>query len=102
MGRYNPDGGTEMALNRLAKDDTSVTSGGCPALYGTDDPKRMVAQVKKLDDAEMAEVLDLLDDETVGSIPTETVFRGVAKYVTEHGNDELAARIEAFLREQGI
>jgi hypothetical protein len=75
MGRYNP--------------------GGCPALYGTDDPKRMVAQVKKLSDAELAEVLDLLDGETVGSIPTETVFRGVAKYATEYGNDELAARIDA-------
>ena len=35
-----------MALHRLAKDAGSVTSGGCPALYSTDDPARMIGQGK--------------------------------------------------------
>lgn len=92
-----------MPLYRLAKDDSgSVTSGGCPALYSTDDPRRMIAQVKVLSPGETAELLEVLDDETAGSIPTGTVFRGVAKYATEHGDDELTARIEAFLRDRGL
>lgn len=92
-----------MALNRLAKADTSVTSGGCPAFYSTDDIKRMVAQVKTdLSDSEMAEVLEVLPDEMAGSIPTETVLRAVAKLFSEHGEDDLAARIEAFVVERGL
>jgi hypothetical protein len=91
-----------MALHRLAKDGDSVTSGGCPALYSTDNPARMIAQVKMLGPGEMAEVLELLDDETAGAIPTETVFRGVAKYATEHGDDDLASRIEEFLTSRGL
>jgi hypothetical protein len=86
-----------MALHRLAKDDGSVTSGGCPALYSTDDPARMIGQGKVLSAGETAELLELLDDESAVAIPTETVFRGIAKYVTEHGDDDLAARIEGFL-----
>jgi hypothetical protein len=91
-----------MALHRLVKADGSVTSGGCPALYSTDDPARMIGQGKKLTCEEMAELLELLDDETAAAIPTETVFRGAAKYATEHGDDELAARIEAFLAVRGL
>jgi hypothetical protein len=30
------------------------------------------------------------------------VFRGVAKYATEHGDDDLAGRFEAFLTERGL
>jgi hypothetical protein len=86
-----------MALHRLAKDTESLTSGGCPALYSTDDPARMIGQGKVLSPAETTELLELLADETAVAIPTETVFRGVAKYATEHGDDELASRIEAFL-----
>ena len=74
-----------------------MTSGGCPALYSTDDPARMIGQGKVLSAEETAELLELLDDETAVAIPTETVFRGVAKYATEHGDDDLAARIEAFI-----
>jgi hypothetical protein len=92
----------DMALYRLAKPPGSVTSGGCPALYSTDDPERMIAQVKVLPPGETAELLELLDDETAGAIPTETVFRGVAKYATEHGDDDLAGRIEAFLATRGL
>lgn len=91
-----------MALHRLAKDGNSVTSGGCPALYSTDDPTRMIAQGKALNVEETAELLDLLDDETASAIPTETVFRGVAKYATEHGDDDLAGRLEAFLGVRGL
>ncbi len=91
-----------MALQRLAKDSGSVTSGGCPALYSTDDPARMIGQGKVLSAAEAAELLELLDDESAVAIPTETVFRGVAKYATEHGDDELAARIDAFLAARGL
>jgi hypothetical protein len=91
-----------MTLHRLAKDEDSVTSGGCPALYSTDDPARMIGQGKVLSAEETAELLELLDDETAVAIPTETVFRGVAKYATEHGDDDLTARIEAFLASRGL
>jgi hypothetical protein len=91
-----------MALHRLAKDNGSVTSGGCPALYSTDDPAGMIGQGKVLSAAEAAELLELLDDETAVAIPTETVFRGVAKYATEHGDDDLAGRIETFLADRGL
>lgn len=91
-----------MALHRLAKDSGSVTSGGCPALYSTDDPARMIGQGKVLSAKEAAELLELLDDEAGVAIPTETVFRGVAKYATEHGDDDLAGRIEAFLEAKGL
>jgi hypothetical protein len=92
----------DMALQRLAKSSDSVTSGGCPALYSTPDPRRMIAQGKVLPPGEMTELLELLDDETAGAIPTETVFRGVAKYATEHGDDDLAGRLEAFLMARGL
>jgi hypothetical protein len=92
-----------MALHRLAKDDSgSVTSGGCPALYSTDDPARMIGQGKVLGPAETAELLELLEDETAVAIPTQTVFRGVAKYATEHGDDLLAAQIDTFLAVRGL
>lgn len=91
-----------MALHRLAKAGDSVTSGGCPALYSTDNPARMIGQGKVLGPGETAELLELLDDETAAAIPTETVFRGVAKYATEHGDDDLAGRIEAFLAARGL
>jgi hypothetical protein len=91
-----------MALHRLAKAGDSVTSGGCPALYSTDDPARMIGQGKVLSPEETAELLELLDDETGVAFPTETVFRSVAKYATEHGNDDLADRIEAFLTARGL
>jgi len=91
-----------MALHRLAKDDGSVTSGGCPALYGTDDPARMIAQGKVLGREDTAELLELLGDETAVAIPTETVFRGVAKYATEHGDDILAGQVDAFLAARGL
>ncbi len=86
-----------MALHRLAKDNGSMTSGDCAALYSTDDPARMIGQGQVLRPAETAELLAVGDDETAVAIPTETVFRSVAKYATEHGDDELADRIEAFL-----
>lgn len=91
-----------MALHRLAKDSGSVTSGGCPALYSTDDPARMISQGKVLGAEETAELLERLDDEAAVAIPTETVFRGVAKYATEHGDDDLAGRVEAFLAARGL
>ena len=91
-----------MALHRLAKAGDSVTSGGCPALYSTKDPARMVGQGKVLSPEETAELLELLDDETGIAFPTETVFRGVAKYATDHGDDDLAERIEAFLTARGL
>lgn len=90
-----------MALYRLAKDNSSVTSGGCPALYSTDNPARMIAQGKFLTDEETAGLLEKLDDETAVAIPTETVMRGLAKYATEQGDDELAARLEAFVADRG-
>jgi hypothetical protein len=92
-----------MTLHRLAKDENgSVTSGGCPALYSTDDPARMIGQGKQLSATETAELLELLEDETAVAIPTGTVFRGAAKYATEHGDDDLAGRIETFLAAQGL
>jgi hypothetical protein len=92
-----------MALHRLAKDENgSVSSGGCPALYSTDDPARMIGQGKVLGSAEIAEVLELLEDETAVAIPTETVFRGVAKYAAEHGDDILAGQIDMFLAARGL
>jgi hypothetical protein len=86
-----------MVAYRLAKDNSSVTSGGCPALYSTDDPKEMRAQGKVLTDEELAELLELLDDETAVRIPAETLLRGVARYVSDHGDDDLSGRIEAFV-----
>lgn len=86
-----------MALRRLAKDGPgSVTSGGCPALYSTDDPARMIAQGKILGREESA-ALESHASETAVAIPAETIFRGLAKYGSEHGDDGLADAIEAFL-----
>lgn len=91
-----------MIMHRLSVARDSVTSGGCPALYSTDDPARMIGQGKKLSQEEESELLQALDDETAVAIPTETVLRGVAKYATEQGDDDLASRIEAFLAARGI
>lgn len=90
-------------LTRLAKDTASTSSGRCPALYATDDPARMIAQVRQdLTNMERDQILELADDETYGSIPTETVLRAVAKFATEHGDDALAAGLEAFLDARGM
>lgn len=86
-----------MALRRLAKWRGSVFNGACPALYSTEDPATMISQGKKPTSAQMAELLEVADDETAVAIPTETVFRGVAKYATEQGDQELAGKIEDFL-----
>ena len=91
-----------MTFHRLAKDKQSLTSGGCPALYADDDPARMIAQGKRLNDAEFGMLVELAGDETAVAIPTETVFRAMAKYATEHGDDELVARIEWFLTARGL
>ena len=99
IGCYEED---TMALRRLAKDKSSLTSSGCPALYSTDDPARMIAQGKLLDAAEAAELIELLPDETAVAIPTETVLRSIAKYASEQGDDTLAAACERFLIERGM
>ena len=91
-----------MALHRLAKARTSLTAGDCPALYATDDSTRMIGQGKKLTPQETAELIEMSVDEIASAIPTETVFRGMAKYATEHGDDDLAGRIEAFLTARGL
>ena len=91
-----------MALRRLAKATESLTKGGCPALYGSDNPARMVAQVKVIPPDEASELLEVLEDELAGEIPTETVFRGVAQYAAEAGDSDLACRIEAFLVTRGL
>ena len=91
-----------MTLRRLAKDVTSLTSGGCPALYATDDPGWMVAQGPRLDPAEEADLLERLPHELGIRVPTETVLRAVAKYATEQGDDYLAAAAEGFLLERGM
>jgi len=91
-----------MAIHRLAKDQSSRGKGGCPALYATDDPSRMIAQGPVLPDAEFDELLEIQPFETAVAIPTETVLRGVAKYATEHGADDLTASIEAFLAQREL
>jgi hypothetical protein len=91
-----------MGLRRLAKAADSTGSGRCPALYATDDPTRMVAQVKALPDGEKTQLIDVSADEIAGSIPTETVLRAMAKYVSENGDVALAAALEAFLEERGM
>ncbi len=84
-----------MTLHRLAKDEPgSVTSGGCPALYSTDDPARMICQGKVL---APEQTMTLAGGCTAADVPAETVFLGAAKYATEHGDDELSSRLEAFL-----
>jgi hypothetical protein len=97
-----PNGGGDMALRRLAKDATSTGSGRCQALYATDDPTRMVAQVRVITDADAAQLVELDADEVAGSIPTETLFRAMAKYASEHGDDGLGASIDMFLIERGM
>jgi hypothetical protein len=92
----------KMQFRRLAKDAKSIGRSRCPALYATDDDARMVAQVRRLIHEEPARLLEVGDDETAGSIPTETVFRAVAEYATEHGDDALAAHLEAFLAERNM
>jgi hypothetical protein len=65
----------------------------------------MIGQGKVLgaaETAETAELLELLDDETAVAIPTQTVFRGVAKYATGHGDDILAGQIDTFLAARGL
>jgi len=87
-----------VTLHRLAKWRFSCAVGCCPALYSDpDDPATMVCQGKKLSTAHAAELLEVAEDETGVTIPTETLFRGTAKYVSEHGDDELARKIEEFL-----
>ncbi len=89
-------------LRRLAKDRESGDSGRCPALYATDDPARMVAQVRLLGDAERAGLIEVGADEVAGSIPTETVFRAAARCAAEHGDGGLAVALETFLAERGM
>jgi hypothetical protein len=91
-----------MALRRLAKSVESTGSGRCPALYADDDPLQMVAQVKTLPSEKAAQLVEVADDEVAGSIPTETVFRAMAKYATEHGDDALAHAMGRFLTERGM
>lgn len=91
-----------MALYQLAKDGDSLAAGSCPAIYSTDDPARMIGQGKKLDAAETAELLELGVDETAVAIPTETILRGVARYVSEQGDDMLSQRIGEFLMARGL
>lgn len=62
-----------------------------------DSPVRMVAQVRVLSDTETAQLIEMGTDEVAGSIPTETVFRAIAKCASEQGDDALARAIEAFL-----
>jgi predicted TIM-barrel enzyme len=94
--------GGPMALRRLAKDVTSLTSGGCPALYATDDPAWMVAQGPRLDAVHEADLMERLPHEVGVRVPTETVLRAVAKYATEQGGDHLAAAVETFLSVKGM
>jgi len=89
-------------LRRLAKDRDSGGGGRCPALYATDDPARMVAQVKVLGGAETAELIEVGPGEVAGSIPTETVFRAAARCASEQGDDALAGAVEAFLADRGM
>lgn len=89
-------------FRRLAKDALSLGRRQCPALYATDNPARMIAQGKQPSDAELARLVDLAPDETAVALPTETVLRGVARYVKESGDAELSDRIEAFLGERGM
>jgi hypothetical protein len=93
---------TTMALRRLAKSAESTGSGRCPALYATDDAARMVAQVKTLTGSETSHLLEVGMDEVAGSIPTETVFRAVACYASEHGDKTLATAIDEFLTRRGM
>lgn len=91
-----------MGIRRLAKDNGSVSQGGCPALYSTDEPARLIGQGKLPTPEETSELVEMLDGETAVVIPTETVFRGVAKYSAERGDNDLAGRIEAFLVARGL
>jgi len=86
-----------MGLHRLAKDGGSLSTGGCPAIYSTDDPTRMIGQGKLLGATEAAELLELAGDEAAVAIPTETVLRGVAGFVSEHGDDKLSHLIDEFV-----
>lgn len=83
-----------MVLCRLAKADGSVTSGGCPALYIDDDPRRMICQGKVSDPGAASRHPGRLIEV---HIPAETVFRSLAKRATEDGDDDLTGGIEAFL-----
>ena len=91
-----------MGVHRLAKWRGSVFNGACPALYSTEDPATMISQGTKPTSAQMAELLEVASDETAVAIPTETVFRGIAKYATEHGDEQLAGKIEEFLAARGL
>jgi hypothetical protein len=72
-----------MKLRKLAKDPRSNT-GECPSVYvAEDDPTVMVVQGKYLDDDTVAELHDVLDDETAVRIPAETMVRAVEKYLAE-------------------
>jgi hypothetical protein len=86
-----------VTFHRLAKSKASAMYGVCPALYVDDDPAKMIAQGKILTSAQTARLSEVAGDETAVEIPTETVLRSIAKHATEQGDDELAARIEAFL-----
>jgi hypothetical protein len=103
-----------MTLHRLAKWRFSCANGACPALYSDDetvvmtvqgrehDTAVMIAQGKKLTTARAAELEEMGEDEAAVMIPTETVFRSIALYLSEHGAVKLAGDIEEFRTAMGL
>ena len=83
-------------LRRLTKDVRSLLQDDCDALYATDDPAVLVAQGMPVSEAEMTELIDRAPQEIALRLRTEVCVRSLAKIVTEHGEDDLAAALEAF------
>lgn len=92
--------GGAMKLRRLNKYEESVPDRKSPAMYVAEDPDFMVGQGWNLDDETTAELRDVDTNESGVLMPTETVLRGVAMLLAEHGHPAMRAEVEAFLAER--
>ena len=86
-----------MALRRLCKADDSDGKEECPAMYVTDDPTSMVAQGRVLDAATEADLQQRAADEAGVVLPTETVLRAAALFLSERGRPAVMAEVSDFL-----
>ncbi len=67
-----------MKLTEITRAD-GCKNGSCPAVYVGEDASVLVVQGKVLDDATVAELVGIADDELAVAIPRETLLRAVAQ-----------------------
>lgn len=86
-----------MRLRWICKSAGSRDEGDCPAMYLAEDPTYMVGQGRQLDDATIAELANVADDEAALLYPTEMILRAAALVLAEHGRPDMLSEVESFL-----